>query len=121
MAVEGIHKCQSYWFGTGFPEMLAVDRPPSDTGDGIRRCLLVEFNRMHGEVLAGLYGFFSNMGYSVDVLVRPSLLTERFGDPFALFGRPPRTYRLTMIPFEDRIALMRAIKGPDLVIPQHRA
>lgn len=24
-----------------------------------------------------------------------------------------------MIPFEDRIALMRAIKGPDLVIPQH--
>ena len=24
-----------------------------------------------------------------------------------------------MIPFEDRIALMRAIKGPDVVIPQH--
>ena len=24
-----------------------------------------------------------------------------------------------MIPFEDRIALMRAIKGPDLVVPQH--
>ena len=24
-----------------------------------------------------------------------------------------------MIPFEDRIALMRAIKGPDFVIPQH--
>jgi len=24
-----------------------------------------------------------------------------------------------MIPFEDRIALMRAMKGPDLVIPQH--
>ena len=24
-----------------------------------------------------------------------------------------------MIPFEERIALMRAIKGPDLVIPQH--
>ena len=24
-----------------------------------------------------------------------------------------------LIPFEDRIALMRAIKGPDLVIPQH--
>lgn len=26
---------------------------------------------------------------------------------------------MPMIPFEDRIALMRAIKGPDLVIPQH--
>lgn len=24
-----------------------------------------------------------------------------------------------MIPFEDRIALVRAIKGPDLVVPQH--
>ena len=24
-----------------------------------------------------------------------------------------------MIPFEERIALMRAIKGPDMVIPQH--
>ena len=30
------------------------------------------------------------------------------------------SYKSTpMIPFEDRIALMRAIKGPDLVIPQH--
>lgn len=30
------------------------------------------------------------------------------------------SYKATpMIPFEDRIALMRAIKGPDLVIPQH--
>ncbi len=29
-------------------------------------------------------------------------------------------YKTTpMIPFEDRIALMRAIKGPDVVIPQH--
>ena len=26
---------------------------------------------------------------------------------------------MPLIPFEDRIALMRAIKGPDLVIPQH--
>ncbi len=26
---------------------------------------------------------------------------------------------LPMIPFEDRIALMRAIKGPDLVVPQY--
>jgi choline-phosphate cytidylyltransferase/glycerol-3-phosphate cytidylyltransferase len=26
---------------------------------------------------------------------------------------------LPMIPFEDRIALVRALKGPDLVIPQH--
>jgi len=26
---------------------------------------------------------------------------------------------MPMIPFEDRIALMRAIKGPDLVVPQH--
>ena len=30
------------------------------------------------------------------------------------------SYKSTpMIPFEERIALMRAIKGPDLVIPQH--
>ena len=30
------------------------------------------------------------------------------------------SYKSTpMIPFEDRIALMRAIKGPDLVVPQH--
>ena len=30
------------------------------------------------------------------------------------------SYKSTpMIPFEDRIALIRAIKGPDLVIPQH--
>lgn len=30
------------------------------------------------------------------------------------------SYKSTpIIPFEDRIALMRAIKGPDLVIPQH--
>ena len=30
------------------------------------------------------------------------------------------SYKSTpMIPFEDRMALMRAIKGPDLVIPQH--
>jgi len=30
------------------------------------------------------------------------------------------SYKSTpMIPFKDRIALMRAIKGPDLVIPQH--
>lgn len=30
------------------------------------------------------------------------------------------SYKSTpLIPFEDRIALMRAIKGPDLVIPQH--
>ena len=26
---------------------------------------------------------------------------------------------LPMIPFEDRIALVRALKGPDIVIPQH--
>lgn len=26
---------------------------------------------------------------------------------------------MPIVPFEDRIALMRAIKGPDLVIPQH--
>lgn len=26
---------------------------------------------------------------------------------------------MPMIPFEDRIALVRAIKGPDLVVPQH--
>ena len=41
-----------------------------------------------------------------------------------LFTRAARltcaSYKSTpMIPFEDRIALMRAIKGPDLVIPQH--
>lgn len=30
------------------------------------------------------------------------------------------SYKSTpLIPFEDRIALMRAIKGPDLVVPQH--
>ena len=30
------------------------------------------------------------------------------------------SYKSTpIIPFEDRIALMRAIKGPDLVVPQH--
>ena len=30
------------------------------------------------------------------------------------------SYKSTpMIPFEDRIALVRALKGPDLVIPQH--
>ena len=30
------------------------------------------------------------------------------------------SYKSTpMIPFEERISLMRAIKGPDLVIPQH--
>ena len=30
------------------------------------------------------------------------------------------SYKSTpIIPFDDRIALMRAIKGPDLVIPQH--
>lgn len=30
------------------------------------------------------------------------------------------TYKSTpIIPFEERIALMRAIKGPDVVIPQH--
>ena len=30
------------------------------------------------------------------------------------------SYKSTpMVPFDDRIALMRAIKGPDLVIPQH--
>lgn len=30
------------------------------------------------------------------------------------------SYKATpMIPFEDRIALVRAIKGPDLVVPQH--
>ena len=30
------------------------------------------------------------------------------------------SYKVTpTVPFEDRIALMRAIKGPDLVIPQH--